>query len=177
MRKRIIENVGVDALSPFTNKAAARFEMGGLRYHVWFDINTLQHEGILYKRSPEGLKPRDRGYFEPKKLDATNGTNAPLVAGLFEKIKIDGLLDKAKAEHAAAEAAEQAKREAEWREGLKQQAGPALYDALTSLAGAAAVVNDLQHAGAPIPADAWADLFQATTGARAALALAQVGEG
>lgn len=45
-----------------------------------------------------------------------------------------------------------------------------LAEALRDLANASATIGNLDHAGAPIPADAWADMYAANNAARAALA-------
>ena len=45
-----------------------------------------------------------------------------------------------------------------------------LVEALRELADASATIGNLDHAGVPVPADAWADMYQANCKARAILA-------
>ena len=49
-------------------------------------------------------------------------------------------------------------------------ASPELLDALRDLSDQCARMNATQHAGLPVPAEAWGDLYQATNAARTILA-------
>lgn len=53
------------------------------------------------------------------------------------------------------------------------EAAPEMVEALTRLADASAVVGDLDHAGAQVPADAWAELWAANCAARGVIAKAE----
>ena len=50
------------------------------------------------------------------------------------------------------------------------EAAPEMAKALRRLADASAVVGDLDHAGAQVPADAWAELWAANCAARGVIA-------
>ena len=54
-------------------------------------------------------------------------------------------------------------------------AAPALLEALEELAVYASAADRTQHAGVPVPADAWAAIYDATNKARAAIAAARGG--
>jgi hypothetical protein len=172
-----LENVRVESLAQFGGnlgvRAAACFEMEGARYHIWFDTATGEREDVLYKNPLRSVGRHDPGHFETRSLDAANKANAPIVAALFAEIEERKLVEAALAAEAEKAAQKQAERAAAHRLHLKQQAGPALFDLLKMLADAADTVNNLQHAGAPIPAEVWAELYEATQAARTALHLQQ----
>ncbi len=56
---------------------------------------------------------------------------------------------------------------------VRQSVNVQLLEALRQLADASATVGNLDHAGAQVPADAWADMYQANNAARAAVAEAE----
>ena len=65
MTKKLL-NVKVDSLSTIGNKqAAARFEIGDGRYHLWFDIETLKPQCDLYKNPLLSVDRHDPAY-QPK---------------------------------------------------------------------------------------------------------------
>jgi hypothetical protein len=115
----------------------------------------------------------DPGHFITRGLDATNKTNRPIVTALFAEIENRKLV----AEAFALEAEKVAQKEREAAEAhrvyLKQQAGPALFDALMALTKTASRANLLQHTGKPVPAEIWADMYQETSTAWTALQQAQ----
>ena len=62
------------------------------------------------------------------------------------------------------------------KNGALCASAPELLGALKRLADASATVGNLDHAGVPVPADAWAELYNAHNAARGAIAKATCGE-
>jgi hypothetical protein len=168
-----LENVRVDSISRVNNQAAACFEMDGARFHIWFNMVTGKRDGVLYKNPLLSVERHDPGHFETRSLDATNKANAAIVAALFAEIEERKLVEAALAAEAEKEAKKREELAAAHRLHLKQEAGPAMFDALLTLARAATAANNHQHAGAPVTADMWSELYQATQTAWAELRKAE----
>ena len=64
---------------------------------------------------------------------------------------------------------------AELNPDREQSLAPEMLEALAELADCAKEANDLQHSGMKVRDDVWADLFQATNKARAAISKAKGG--
>lgn len=114
-------------------------ELNGNRMHVWLDMyahepdeplnggftpvepyrvtreyelktNAFTGQRILYRNPPEGIGPRDTGYFQTRKLDADAKAWRTVVAEALDRAQHEGLFAKAvQANVAAKEAEERAK--------------------------------------------------------------------
>lgn len=125
------ENIHVAGI--YAGNAAANFEMDGARYHIWFNIDTMEPQSTLYKNPPHGVNRHTPGHFDTRHLDATNKKNKPLVDALFAHIREHGLLEAAIGKEAAKKAQQDAEIMDAYRRKVKERAGPDLYDALRGL--------------------------------------------
>lgn len=128
-----LQNVSVYIPNLESSRATANFTTDEARFHIWFDYKTMERDDCLYKNAPRGVVYRGPGYFEARKLDATNATNAPIVAALFAEIEERKLIPAKIEELKALALQQEAALLAKMREYQKQQTGPELYDALKGL--------------------------------------------
>lgn len=101
-----IENPRVTINSPHSD-ACAQFELDGYCYHIWLDPKTGKpNNTILHRNPPLGSDGKRSGEGRHFALDATNKTNAPLVAQLLAAIDLPAAY-KEMQERTAAEQKEQ----------------------------------------------------------------------
>jgi hypothetical protein len=91
-----MENIRIIDNGAGFSRIAVAFTEKGNRFHVWLDKDG-NPEDILYKNPPLEIYPKDRGFFETIKLDATNKTNAPKIEKLMQVVRDDDMIAKARA--------------------------------------------------------------------------------
>lgn len=79
------------------------------RWHVWLSGSAMSDNVTLFKNPL--VKSGQPGYFDTRRLDATNKGNAAMIAAAKAIIERDGLKAKAQAAYEAKQAAEKAERE------------------------------------------------------------------
>jgi hypothetical protein len=130
-------NVTVTESYPYSKRASASWEAEGARFHVWFDVGTMEldrdshRDGtklIVYKNST--VSHKEPGYFKTRYLDGDKPGNAAIIRHVFGVIESSGLIAKA----IAWVEDEQRRRDAEHKVAVRQErikeAGLALFDAL-----------------------------------------------
>lgn len=109
----------------------------GFRWHVWLDDDlqitrsTSKRPPTLYKNSM--AKHREPGYFEPRRMDATNAANKPMVDSALAYMREHDLVAKTEQAAQRKEDKRLAEAAAEARENRKHAAGPVLFDALSAI--------------------------------------------
>lgn len=133
----------------FTNVLVTDTKMGDLislagtgrdgnRYHIWINHDLSipdysKHEFTLYKNPPLSVPHRGEGYFPTRHLDAGAAANRKMVDELIAAAKEFNLVAVADERREQTERARKLEADRSYREYLKQQAGPALYEALKNL--------------------------------------------
>jgi hypothetical protein len=110
----------------------ASFHLDGALYFLWLreDGKTLDG-GTLHKQTP---RAGHAALFTSAYCSPTAKANVPLVARLFETIERDGLIARARAEHAAKEAREAEQQRLTDISWAKSQAGDELYEVVRIVA-------------------------------------------
>jgi hypothetical protein len=154
-----------------SGRASAMWNDGKARYHFWFDADDAPErglDGVIYKNPIEtGLSVFDPRYFSTRQLDPKSKTLASVVAEVWARIEREDLIEKARDALNAEAVAERQRMEVAKVLFLKQQAGPALYDALKAV-----LAIEPAHVG-----NLGADALEAYLKAEAAIAKADGREG
>lgn len=91
------------------NSHSVSWKTADARYHIWLSGSLMSDNTVLFKNS---LVARDQpGYFDTRRLDATNKGNAAMIAAVKAIVERDDLKVKAQAAYEAAQEAEQAESE------------------------------------------------------------------
>jgi metal-dependent amidase/aminoacylase/carboxypeptidase family protein len=104
---------------------------GDGRYHVWVDADTKKMkpgDNTLYKNALPGAAKFDTRY-----LKADLAKNADMIQRMLGIAEAQQLFLKCDAKLREKQEAEDRENEAAYREELKKQAGPRLYDALKNI--------------------------------------------
>lgn len=89
-----VTNISVTSLNFEKTRAAAMWDLGRARFHVWFELDTREIEGsVLYKNEPETPN------FKVRRLDALATSNAWHIRQAFEEIDRGNLIAQAIEEH------------------------------------------------------------------------------
>jgi hypothetical protein len=137
------------------------------RYHVWVNAQTKKMQAgdnKLYKNPLPGV------HFDTRYLKADLAKNAAMIEHMLLIAETNHLLDECDAKLREKQEIEDRKAEAEYREELKKQAGPKLYDALKQMLK---LVNDLMPGVKDIALPDYALLNDAPLQAQAAIAEAE----
>lgn len=138
-----IKNIEVEYRGYEMDRASVSCEYDGARFHIWVSAKLKPQDFKLYKNAPEGCPEAED--FDTRTLDQRVGIGAKLVPIMLEEaVK---LAPAAKAMAEMAELRRLAFAEDEWREHLKEKAGPALY-AAARLAMEVILARDPQGLGA-----------------------------
>lgn len=139
--KNAIEKVEITG--SLNDRIGLGWQADGARFHIWLNPDTLEPitvrkgwradaptvpDWTLYKNP---LVARGQpGHFDTRRLDGTKRSNATMIGDAIAHAKAHKLVEAWRAGEAAKERARDEENAAAHREHLKQQAGPALYDAL-----------------------------------------------
>jgi hypothetical protein len=133
-------NVQVSLRDISSKTASASWTMDGARFHVWFNIDTLEIDGdyprrypVIYKNPPLRMDRNDPEFFDTRKLDATAAANAGIIEIVFAEIEKKDLISVARKDAEMREAQRQAESKAAIRRGRMEEAGPDLYNDLASM--------------------------------------------
>lgn len=134
MSSPVIKDLKIEA-ARMAGQWSVEWNDGAARYHFWFDpAEPRPSEFILYKNPPHGLKKYDDGHFSTRHLYPTSKTWAPTIDEVWARIDREDLIEKARDKLNADAIAERKRMEEAVAIARKQKAGPALYDALRTLA-------------------------------------------
>lgn len=140
-------------------KCAVGWEDGAARYHVWVLLGSnplygprqciergmgrYSHAyGTIYKNSLVKREPKEaerdwiaRGGFSTRYLDAAKPANARILDLVFHVVETDNLIERARAEVEHRQRLRIEAAAAEYREQLKRDNGPAMYEAIMTSLG------------------------------------------
>jgi len=136
MEAKKISNIHVTT-SSYSKRASASWHADGVKFHVWFDIDTLKldDDAVIYKNPLENTDRRGPDFFDTRKLSLDIPKNAETVRQVFEVIKRDGLIAKAVAFEKERERQRLAANKELKRQEKIKEAGPKLLKVLKDLTG------------------------------------------
>lgn len=139
-----LENIHVDNLNDSGRHAALGWDCDGARFHVWFDpsdwtIQDSRSSGSMrsfptvYKNPPCGVKYKEAGHFTTRRLDASKGPNAKMLADAKAYAIAHDLIGKAIQANADAKAQNITEQHERRMIDLCKEAGPKLLQALRDI--------------------------------------------